>query len=417
MSGLRFCFLTTFYPPYNFGGDGIAVQRLARALVGTGHHVTVIHDADAFRSLGGTPALPTGDPEPPGLRVVTLESTLGPLSSVLTQQLGHPVVHGGRIAALLDEGDFDVIHYHNISLVGGPGVLALGSALKVYTAHEHWLVCPTHVLWRHRREPCVGRECLRCQLHHHRPPQVWRYSGLLERHLAHVDLFLAMSVFSRDKHREFGFTREMEVLPGFVDDTEPENRSATPPQARPYFLFVGRLEPSKGVEDLLPHFQGDGPFDLLIAGDGTLGEELRAKAGTSPRIRFLGRVAPEALAPLYRHARALVVPTRGFETFGLVVIEAFRHGAPVIARRIGPYPEMIESSGGGTLFNTTGELADAITDYSTDAAGAARRGAAGREAYLKQWTSAAVTPKYLDLIHRVAARQGRERILATLGGN
>lgn len=417
MSGLRFCFLTTFYPPYNFGGDGIAVQRLARALVGAGHHVTVIHDAEAFRSLGGAPALPAGDPDPPGLRVVTLESTLGPLSSVLTQQLGRPVVHGRRIAALLNEGDFDVIHYHNISLVGGPGVLALGSALKVYTAHEHWLVCPTHVLWRHRREPCVGRECLRCQLRHHRPPQVWRYTGLLERQLEHVDLFLAMSAFSREKHREFGFPREMEVLPGFVDDAEAGSQSAAAPQSRPYFLFVGRLEPSKGIADLLPLFEGDGPFDLLIAGDGTLGDELRAGAGASPRIRFLGRVTPEALAPLYGHARALVVPTRGFETFGLVVIEAFRHGVPVIARRIGPYPELIEGSGGGTLFSTTEELAAAIGDYGSDAAGAARRGAAGREAYLQHWTSAAVTPKYLDLIRGVAARQGRERILATLGRN
>ena len=56
MSALRFCFLTTFYPPYNFGGDGIGIQRLARALVKRGHHVTVVHDADAFDVLHeGTP--------------------------------------------------------------------------------------------------------------------------------------------------------------------------------------------------------------------------------------------------------------------------------------------------------------------------------------------------------------------------
>ena len=51
MSGLRFCFLTTFYPPHNFGGDGIAVQRLARGLVRAGHQVTVVHDTDAFAAL------------------------------------------------------------------------------------------------------------------------------------------------------------------------------------------------------------------------------------------------------------------------------------------------------------------------------------------------------------------------------
>ena len=43
---LRIAMVTTFYPPYNFGGDGVYVQRLARALVRRGHHVEVIHDTD-----------------------------------------------------------------------------------------------------------------------------------------------------------------------------------------------------------------------------------------------------------------------------------------------------------------------------------------------------------------------------------
>jgi hypothetical protein len=51
MAGLRFCSLTTFYPPFNFGGDGIDVQRTARALAARGHHVTVIHDVDAYQWL------------------------------------------------------------------------------------------------------------------------------------------------------------------------------------------------------------------------------------------------------------------------------------------------------------------------------------------------------------------------------
>jgi hypothetical protein len=51
MAGLRFCSLTTFYPPFNFGGDGIDVQRTARALDARGHHVTVILDVDAYQWL------------------------------------------------------------------------------------------------------------------------------------------------------------------------------------------------------------------------------------------------------------------------------------------------------------------------------------------------------------------------------
>ena len=73
MSGLRFCFLTTFYPPYNFGGDGIGIQRLARGLVRAGHQVTVLHEVDAYASLSRGPA-PAAGPEPPGLVVVPLRS-------------------------------------------------------------------------------------------------------------------------------------------------------------------------------------------------------------------------------------------------------------------------------------------------------------------------------------------------------
>ena len=51
MKPLRFCHLTTFYPPCNFGGDGIGVQRLCRALARRGHHVTVVHDVDAYNAL------------------------------------------------------------------------------------------------------------------------------------------------------------------------------------------------------------------------------------------------------------------------------------------------------------------------------------------------------------------------------
>ena len=90
----------------------------------------------------------------------------------LTQQLGRPVANGGRIRAALAEGEFDVINYHNVSLVGGPGLCWLtATRLKLYMAHEHWLVCPTTSLGAMDAR-CCGRQCMRCQLHYRRPPQL-----------------------------------------------------------------------------------------------------------------------------------------------------------------------------------------------------------------------------------------------------
>ena len=414
MSILRFCFLTTFYPPHNFGGDGIGVQRLAHGLVRAGHHVTVLYDADAYIALSPSPP-PPALPEPAGLEVVALRSALGKASLLLTQQRGRPIVHGPEIARRLRDGRFDVINFHNVSLIGGPGLFKYGDALKVYMAHEHWLVCPTHVLWRHGRERCEARECIRCQLHYRRPPQLWRQTGFLEREIRHVDLFIAMSDFSRRKHAEFGFPREMEVLPSFLPAADPSVASGgDAPHARPYFLFVGRLERLKGLQDVIPLFNGAGPADLVVAGDGDFGAELRAQAAGMARVHFLGRVAPEALARYYRDAIALVVPSLCFETFGIILLESFRQSTPVIARRVGPFPEIVERSKGGLLFDSADELRAAMDRLRTDAVFRTNAAIAGRQAFETHWQESVVVPEYLSLVRRAADRKGDIRVAALL---
>jgi hypothetical protein len=81
MTPLRFCLLTTFYPPFNFGGDGVDVQRTARALVKRGHEVTVVHDVDAYEWLSGRHL--TAAAHDDGVEVVPLRSKLGVISSAV----------------------------------------------------------------------------------------------------------------------------------------------------------------------------------------------------------------------------------------------------------------------------------------------------------------------------------------------
>jgi glycosyltransferase involved in cell wall biosynthesis len=410
MSALRFCMLTTFYPPHNFGGDGIGIQRLSRALAQRGHDVTVVHEVDAFNSLSRGKAVPA--PEDDGVEVIGLRSGLGVLSPLLTQQTGRPVVHRDRIRRIMRDGRFDVTMFHNISLVGGPGILSEGSGVRLYEAHEHWLVCPTHVLWRHNREACPERECLRCTLHHRRPPQLWRYTGYLEKQLEHVDAFIAKSEFSRDKHREFGFPRPMNVIPYFLPSGASPAGVAERPQERPYFLFVGRLEKIKGLDDVIPAFRDYPDAELLIAGDGEYGDTLRALGEGIPNVRFLGRIAPEELRALYAHAVALIVPSVCFETFGIILIEAFRQGTPVVARRLGPFPEIVDAAGGGELFETEQELVEALR---RSLAGGTRRrqlGERGRNAFHRHWCERVVVPQYLDIVARAARKRGNEELAA-----
>jgi glycosyltransferase involved in cell wall biosynthesis len=400
---LRIASVTTFYPPHNFGGDGIDVERTARVLARLGHRVTVIHDTDAYRSLSGSdPAPPAPDPD---VEVIALRSRTPRLSTFLTHQFGRPVVHQATLAALQRERRFDVVLFNNVSLVGGPGLLAFGGdAVRVYIAHEHWLVCESHVLWRHNREACPGRECIRCVLAHHRPPQAWRYTGALQRALQHVDAFVARSRFSRDKHAEFGFPRPMDVVPyGVPMPAEPFEGPR--PHPRPYFFFAGRLEPIKGVEDLLDAFTGTAGPDLVIAGEGTLGAALRARAVGQPRIHFVGRLPFDRLAPYYRHALASLVPSKGFETFGMVAVESLAQGTPVIARELGPLPEILAATGGGTTFATPADLRARLEECVADSAAARARGEHGRQVARTLFEPEHVTRQLLAVIEREIARR------------
>lgn len=410
MTPMRFCMVTTFYPPHHFGGDAVFVQRLSGALVRRGHSVTVIHDVDAYNLLSGrAPTVPEDGSD--GVEVIGLRSGWGALAPLLTQQIGRPVLNAARLRRLFADRRFDVIHFHNVSLVGGPGILGYGDGVKLYTTHEHWLVCPTHVLWRHNREPCDRRECLRCVLAYRRPPQWWRATGFLERALDYVDAFIAPSEFTRSKHREFGFPRDMEVLPHFLADPTttdpPERGTKASPHPRPYFLFVGRLEALKGLQTVLPLMDRHCDVDLLVVGDGSYGAELRRQAAGSSRIVFLGRRPCGELDALYRHALALIVPSIGFETFGIVVLEAFRQGTPALVRRLGPLPEMVETSGGGLIFDDTEGLSEAMTRLTTDADLRERLGAAGYRAYASRWTESRHLERYLSLVGRIRERKGR----------
>jgi glycosyltransferase involved in cell wall biosynthesis len=377
-----------------------------------GHQATVIHDVDAYQWLAGK-HLPQAPVMQEGVEVIGLRSSIGVLSSVLTHQLGRPVVHGAAIDRAIRDRDTDVVIFNNVSLVGGPGLLSLGGdAARLYIAHEHWLVCPTHVLWKLNREPCDEPTCARCLVAYRRPPQLWRMAGALERNTSNVDIFLARSEFSRRKHAEFGFKREMQVLPLFVPDNDEAPAgaaaNASSQHGRPYFLYVGRLARIKGVESLLPAFARHPSADLLVIGDGEEEANLRRAAASLANVKFLGRVPNDRLARYYSNAIAVLAPSLGYETFGAVLIEAFRNRAPVIARRIGPFPEIVEQSGGGLLFSTEDELVAALEELQCNHSRRQSLAEAGYQATLSLWSEDVVVNRLLGFARdAIASRRGK----------
>ena len=408
--------ITTFYPPHAFGGDGVFVWRLSNCLAAAGHTVEVIHCLDSYRAVGGQ-ALPAGWDNHPNITLRSLHSSVGTLSPLVTYFTGRPNFKAQQLRVLLADGQFDVIHFHNISLVGGPAILAYGDALKLYTLHEHWLVCPTHVLYKFNREPCVKPSCFACTVAHGRPPQLWRYSGLLQRSLAHVDSFIAPSQFTRQRHREAGIDRPMAYLPHGLDGTWTVRSSVGRADAivpeRPYFLFVGRLEKLKGTHKLIAHFINQSAVDLLIIGQGNEEAALRTLAANSPHVHFAGWRQGEMLKAAYAHAIATVVPSLTYETFGLVVIESFSQGTPAIVHDLGALPELIDASGGGMIFRNEQELGIALETLLHNPALRNRMGDAGRLAFEERWTQERHLEGYMELIDGL---QVSRRKSPTVGG-
>lgn len=407
---LNFLHLTTFYPPYSFGGDAMYLYRLCHALGDEGHQVDVVHCIDSYHLQH--PAEPEIKfAEHPNVKVHGLISGYKWLSPLLTQQTGRAYLKRKPIRKLLDSKPYDVIHYHNTSLLG-PEVLTWqpkeGNAVKLYTTHEHWLICPMHVLWKFNSRPCEKPECLRCTLKGKRPPQLWRYTGMLERASKHVDQFVSPSRFTAEMHANRGFPQPVAHLPYFIDRVDQDWQSpGLPPQERPYFLFVGRLEQIKGLQTLIEAWKSIDKFDLLVAGTGNFETELRAMANGNPRIKFLGPLPQKKLGALYFHAIACIVPSLTYETFGIIIIESFARKTPVIVRDLGALPEVVRDSGGGYVFRTNEELLGAIENLGGSAIERNCMGENGYGAFLKWWCKEAHLKLYYDFLQSTQRNEGQ----------
>lgn len=434
---MRFAMITTFYPPYNFGGDGIAVERLARALVRDGHSVTVVHAVEAWEQGSGEKAGPEADRRvADGIDVRAVRTGFGSLGLLAEHQLGRPVAMRRQIAAILDEVEPDVIHFHNVSLIGGPGVLRLGSAVKLVTFHEYWFVCGMHVLWKLDREACTRRECLRCTLAGRRPPQLWRLGGIESAATRQVDAWFAPSETAKRELLRNGFPHEIRILPHFVPDDSADSvvieaagsssraragvgegretsrvsngvsQTEADEGSRPYFLFVGRLERLKGIVGLVEIFDRYDRADLVIAGEGSLRSEIEARARDRSGIRLVGRVSDHDLATLYRDAVAVVAPSLCYETFGLTPLEGFAEGTPAIVSSGGALAELVETTGGGIVASSEDEWVRAMESLRTDASLRAELGERGRTAAAETFSERACLDRYYAIIDTVKEKTG-----------
>jgi phosphatidylinositol alpha-mannosyltransferase len=158
------------------------------------------------------------------------------------------------------------------------------------------------------------------------------------------------------------FSLPYRIIPNGVD-TNKFNPTVRPLEkfqdARPRILFLGRLDPRKGLDRLLAAFplirQKNPDAQLIVVGSGPLLE--RYKKSVPRRLReavlFEGKVAPEIIPRYYASCTVYVSPATGGEVFGIVLTEAMATGKPVVASNIPGYAEVIQNNINGILFDVS----------------------------------------------------------------
>jgi len=400
---MKFAMITTFFGPHSFGGDAAYVDRLARALLRQGHEVDVIYSIDSFELLANGQPLRDYEP-PPGLGMYPLRSQTKGLAPLLVHQTGKPASYKHRIESILQQNHYDVIHFHNISLIGGPGLFSLdtGSSrpLKIMTAHEHWLVCPLSLLWQYKKQVCETKQCLRCTLHAGRPPQLWRYVNPPLKSLSELDALITPSLHTR------GFYQYLDIpvyrLPYCLENEWPQrhfNEQFYANRSRSYFVAAGRLVREKGFQTILPLMQTFPDHDLLIAGSGPELETLQQSAPSN--VHFIGMASQAELASLFRHAIAVIMPSLFYETFGYVALEAMSVETPVLLRNHGALPELVQVSDAGFTYDDDNELVEQMSRLVSEPDLRRILGERGVHAWKNNWSETA----HLQMYHNILAER------------
>ena len=366
--------------PYAYplpGGVNDHVGSLYRVLRSRGHDVRIITSSHGLQKASEGDIIRVGK----GFSV-PFNGSMGTITLSPT--------YLAQMRTILERERFDVLHYHEpfvpfLSLV----TLTLSTSVNVGTFHAFGGLS-------------ISYEFGKRMLGH--------YAGKLHGRIA-------VSPAARHFISRY-FPGEYKIVPNGV---EPGRYQRAVPIARyrdgvPNILFVGRMEPRKGLIHLLRAFrklQRDGVrARLLLVGTGPGEREARRYVLTRQLddVEFLGRVSEGQKAQLFKTADIYVSPATGRESFGIVLLEAMSAGAPIICSDIHGYRGVVRRERDGILVEpgNADALATSIRRLIDDPALRAQLSRAGEErAQLFTWERVGqAVEEYYGFVIRRLAEQG-----------
>jgi phosphatidylinositol alpha-mannosyltransferase len=304
--------------PYDLGRHGgvnTHIRAQATALRRLGHEVSVFGASSAPLTDG--------------------EVSLGPCVSIV---IGNTETGFGadprswrRVRDLFRSRRFDIIHMHEPLMP----------------------LVPWFVLWQSTAPVIATFHTYREDGHRWYP----RYRRIFEPLMRRVRVRLAVSDAAR-RTVSSHFPGTYKIIPNGIDvdrfRTAPARSATTLETGQRQILYVGRLEPRKGVEHLIQAMaivqRNRHEARLVVVGDGPERSSLESAARAAGiTATFEGRVTDAALPGYYHSADMVCSPALGDESFGLVLLEAMAARKPIIATRIAGYTELLEGTGAARL--------------------------------------------------------------------
>jgi glycosyltransferase involved in cell wall biosynthesis len=389
--------------------------------------VLLVHNY--YRARGGEDAVFEGDARflrDAGVEVVTFARESREIEGyglLRRALLPWRAIRGGEavpaLRAVIAKERPEVVHFHNTFPLLSPAALGAcrdSGAAVVASLHNYRVACANALYYRQGRacEDCRGRTlpwpgvvhrcyhgsalqsaALGAMIAWHRARDTWKDA-------AHV--FVAPSEWSRQRLAASGVSEaKLAVIPNAIADPGPP---APVPSAGP-LLFVGRLVPEKGVDDLLrAAARLRAPRAVRIVGDGPERPALEELARLRVKATFTGALSAEGVRDEMGRAALLVAPSRCYETFGRVAAEAAAQGRPAVVPDTGALAEVVEPGRTGAHFRSgdVGSLTSVLDDLLSRPRDLQAMGVRSRELYESRYRVDVVRPRLLQIYRDAIAR-------------
>lgn len=267
-----------------------------------------------------------------------------------------------EVKKIIEDNNIDLVHIHNFYPLLTPSIFKASKdagAKVVHTLHNYRLWCISGIFYRDSYGICelctqskfssagIFNKCFRKSFIQSALAQFSFWFYRFTKVFNNIDYFFVLTQFQKDKVIELGIDEKRIILkPNSLD------MNFKIKEDRKEYIYVGRLEESKGIYKLLETWDTlDNNYILTIVGGGDIEQELREIYNSSNNIFFKGKCSREETLKHISKSKYLIQSSIWYETFGLTMIEAMSFGVPIIGFDIGTRSDFIEDGVNGFLSN------------------------------------------------------------------